>query len=100
MYTYRSMLAEMNAGRPFTVRFITYDKRRQRGGQVRQVQAQVIEKPTASADQPPASAPSRSPGQARHTRRVVLLVDGHRTEQVRTLHIPLIVEFNGQAVMP
>lgn len=102
MYTFRTMLQEMNTGRPFTCRFITYDQARKRGGDVRTVQAQILEPPNTKARPfTPAEASERKTKLLpRHARRVALLVDGHPTEQIRTLHIPLIIEFNGKPVVP
>lgn len=101
MYTYREILREMNTGKPFTCVALSLDKKRKSGGDVRTIQARVIE-PTEVAGRQLTrkEAADRRKRQTRHVRNVMLLVDGHPTEQIRKLHIPLILSFNGEDVNP
>jgi len=93
------MLDAMNNGKPFTCEYITFDENRRTGGDVKRIQAVVLNdklnsRPLTSNEK------KRAPKKKKHTRNVQVLVDGHPVDQIRTLHIPLIIKFNGESVMP
>lgn len=93
------MLEIMNNGQPFTCELITYDEKRKTGGLHRRLQAQVLPQEKAGRKLTPAEQQKQSTGK-RHIRRVQLLVDDYPVNQIRTIHIPLIIKFNGESVVP
>ncbi|MEL6358682.1 MAG: hypothetical protein AAFQ01_01940 [Bacteroidota bacterium] len=101
-YTYRQVLSVMNSGKPFSCTFLTLDRKRKIGGEVRTIEARVI-LAEELLGRPPTEQENREYVKrqgTRHSRNVNLLVDGHPVDQIRRIHIPLILEFNGEEVNP
>ena len=89
----------MNNGKPFTCEYITFDENRKTGGDCRRIQAVVLNK---KGERPLTDNEKKTTikKKKRYTRNVQMLVDGHPVDQIRTLHIPLIIKFNGESVIP
>ncbi len=117
--TIAQVLKEMETGQPFTLSCVTYDRKRKSGGQLLEGEGQLLmadadgkEPGTSPTDRPPtdyeaklaalADGPaSRNPNHRKwYTRNIRLLADGHPTGEIRTVHPPLFIEFNGRVVVP
>lgn len=88
----------MNNGKPFTCDYITFDENRKTGGDVSSIQAVILK---GKLSRPLTSTERKAlPKKKKYIRNVMKLVDGHPVDQIRTLHIPLIIKFNGESVIP
>lgn len=102
----------MNAGKVFTCKVVQYDKQKRRGGEVKEYQAVLLQRQDSSRLRPLTEAEKRAarevepvvrdPNHRIHYTRNIQLVtaDGFLTQVIRKIHIPLIVEFNGEKVTP
>jgi len=115
--TVAAVLKEMETGKPFDLTYITFDRKRKTGGELRTEHA-VLNMATADdkegeADQghraPTAqeanlqalSSPTKNPNHQKwYTRLIIPVVDGHVSSQLRKVHPPLFAEFNGMTVVP
>jgi hypothetical protein len=116
--TVAQVLKEMETGRAFDLTFVTYDRRRKgTGGELRSVRAVLLCPDTDQPEPEPGQRPptrteanraaldaqenGRNPNHSKwYTRNIVMVVDGHVTSQVRTVHPPLFAVFNGRTVVP
>jgi len=111
MFTFRKISDWMNSGQEFSCRVISYDRKRKAGGQVLYYEGVLVraqdlghdrsltrkEKLQALLD---ADMP-RDPNHRKwHTRNIRLLTNGHPTGIIKKIHLPLIIEFNDQPVVP
>lgn len=112
--TVAQVLKEMETGQPFRLSFVTYDRNRKSGGELKEVEA-VLEQPkndgeeeTPAGERPPTpheanllKLHTKNPQHQKwYTRNIRLTVDGHPTSETRKVHPPLFVEFNGKKVVP
>lgn len=112
MYTFREILAYMNAGKVFTCKVISFNKKKRSGGEVQAYRAVLLQRQDSSKLRPltaverkaaqEAPIVSRDPNHRIHYTRNIQLVtdDGFLTQVIRKIHIPLIIEFNGEKVTP
>lgn len=101
-YNFRQILDIMNSGEPFSCTFLTLDRKRKTGGEIRVIEARVI-KPEEVLGRVPTESERKEfkkKSGSRHTRNVHLYVNGHAVDQVRCIRIPLILKFNGEEVNP
>lgn len=110
--TIRQMLRTMEGGDPFSITFITYDRRRRKGGAVRTFpEAELLQRKKKEVEgRPmtrrekaglPADFSEKSPRHRKwYTRNIRILQDGHPTALVKKIHPPLVVFFNGKNVVP
>lgn len=114
----QQMLREMETGIIFNIIYVTYDRQRKKGGKVITHQeaklhraadalaasAEVHQRPLSIAEKTAllqSASTTRSPHHGEHyTRNVVLMQHGHTTSQIRKIHIPLVVKFQGKIVVP
>lgn len=115
--TERDMLEYMETGKPFSLTFVTYDRKRKTGGKPQRYAEAILVQPKKEA----AAAARRSltPAEARaaehrernerradpnhrswYTRNIRILQDGQATTIVRKIHPPLVLEFNKKRVVP
>lgn len=111
--TVAQVLAEMETGKPFDLTFVTFDRTRKTGGELRTEHA-VLNMPNSDApDEAPQGQRPLTPQEANrqaltknphhekwYTRLIIPVVDGHVTSQIRKVHPPLFAEFNGKTVVP
>jgi hypothetical protein len=119
MISIKECLQIMHAGAVFSLKVVSYDKRRKdRCGRVLEYdEAQLVwgdggkDRVRAKGEREPTAlersmmAPivdnSRQPNHAWHyTRNIRLLSQGLHTEAIVKVHPPLIIEFNGQTTTP
>jgi len=109
MITFRQISDYLASGQPFTCKVVSYDRKRKQGGKVNDYEAKLLQREEKSTGRGrtrieelrETAASGRDPNHRRwYTRNIQLLVDGHPTAVVKKIHIPLIVEFNGQPVVP
>lgn len=110
MYTFKRISDYLNTGQPFTCKVISYDRRRKSGGDVNEYEGVLVQRSgrgRTAVEQMKAelveldSIDKRSPNHRHwHTRNIRLLANGHPTSTIKKIHLPLIVEFNGEAVVP
>lgn len=122
MISIRKCLEIMHSGAVFSLRVVTFDKRRKdKTGQVREYAEAVLvwgdggkerakkhgERPMTALEKsllttPPSfSEIKRNPNHAAHyTRNIRILMDGQPTEAMVKIHPALIIEFNGQITTP
>lgn len=110
--TIAACLQHMQAGKPFTVTFLTYDRNRKRGGQLRTVRAKLLQKEkvefagserefTETEKKLGQLDGSKRPNHQKwYTRNIVQLVDGHESSIIIKVHPPLFHEFEGKTVVP
>jgi hypothetical protein len=100
MIDVKNMMREMNTGRPFEVTVVTYSVDKKAGGDIRTMQCKVLQPKDVLGREPTEvekkllTRRSSKP----YIRHVALLVDGHPVDQVRTIRIPLVLQFNGEEV--
>jgi hypothetical protein len=103
MITLRQILDYMATGQPFSLRVVAYDRRRRTGGAIlhypeavlvsQELAAQAIQRPLTRAE---ATHTLRAQRHGLHfTRNIRILQQGQPTVIIRKIHIPLIIEFNG-----
>lgn len=104
------MLKVMESGNPFSIRFVTYDKQRKKGGEVREYPEAVLnqreislESPRKPFDSSDSSITHRKKHQPNHyknaTRALRILINGNKTETIVKFHIFLVLEFNGKKMI-
>lgn len=110
----RDVLDYMASGNTFSLKVVSYDHKRQKGGQIIEYPevVQVIKKEDAERKQRPATKQeqlqakvqehkSKNPSHGKHyTRNINVLQDGHPTSIIRKIHPILIIEFNNKKVVP
>jgi len=114
----QQMLREMETGIIFSITYVTYDRQRKKGGKVITHQEAklhraddaiaaektLMQRPLSEAEQAVATQytnAKRSPHHGEHfTRNLVLMQNGHTTSQIRKIHIPLVVKYQGKTVVP
>lgn len=110
--TVAEALKQMETGSPFLLSFVTYDRRRKSGGELKEVEA-VLDIPSGDDAPTEESRPltpheaalqklhTKNPQHAKwYTRNIRLTVDGYPTSEIRKVHPPLFVEFNSKKVVP
>jgi hypothetical protein len=110
MISFREILTHIHSGKVFSCKVVTFDKQKQTGGELREYRAVLLRR-----DPMPNLRPStaqeleaynkkiqREPNHRLHYTRNIRIVteDGFKTQVIKKIHIPLIVEFNGQKVTP
>lgn len=110
MISFREILRIIHSGQTFSCTVVTYDKKQKRGGQLREYRGVLLQRDPMPKLRP--STPQeledydrqikRDPNHRLHYTRNIRLVtaDGFKTQVIKKIHIPLIVEFNGQKVTP
>ncbi|PHN06942.1 hypothetical protein CRP01_09000 [Flavilitoribacter nigricans DSM 23189 = NBRC 102662] len=109
------MLATMETGRPFSLTFVTYDRKRKCGGRIEDIaEAVLLHRDPESTTDTFANRPAtphekkvqqlaelrRDPGHRKwYTRNIRLLVNGHPTGEIRKIHPPLVAIFNQKIVV-
>lgn len=104
------MLEEMNTGIPFSVSFVSYDKQRKTGGEIKKYKEVVLNADTTNNIEGKPEAKSRLLGKRdgvsknphhfeNSTRSFRVCVNGCKTATVKKLHIFLVLEFNGKKLM-
>lgn len=112
MFTFKAISDWMNAGKIFSCRVISYDRKRKSGGQVNYYEGKLVQGRDLQAgaraftraetlDFLVANGLPRDPKHRMwHTRNVRLYADGQPTSIIKKIHLPLIIEFNEQPVVP
>ncbi len=115
-YTYQDIIDYMASGRPFSLRYVTFDRRRKKGGEAAYISEAILVQPekeekelreakgrplTIEEVERLTSPAGRNPNHGYwFTRNIRILEHGHPTSIIRKVHIILITEFNGQPVTP
>lgn len=110
MISFREILRIIHSGQVFTCKVVTFDKKQQTGGELRDYRAVLLRRDPMH-NLRPSTKPElqeydrqiqRDPNHRIHYTRNIRLVtaDGFKTQVIKKIHIPLIVEFNGQKVTP
>lgn len=120
MITIGQCLERMHAGEVFSLKVVSYDRRRRdKSGQVQEYAEGVLvwgDGGSDRTDRKPERAPTvleralaggdaeidrRNPNHAHfYTRNIRVLQNGSPTEMIRKIHPPLIIEFNGETTCP
>lgn len=107
--TIREMLDYMQVGGVFSLTVVSYDRKRKRGGQVKQyAEARLLgaeeNKPKRSRKatllEARALAPKHPDHLGNYTRNIRLMQNGADTSLIRKIHPPLVVTFNNKTVVP
>ncbi len=111
--TVTECLRVMETGAPFEVEWVTYDRTRKRGGEIKTYTCQLLQRPEGSdlvAGRAPTALEAvqhdlawakKNPNHKDHfTRNLVILQDGQPTNMIRKVHPPLFNYFNGKIVVP
>lgn len=114
MISTKEMLETMKNGKPFSMVVICYDRRRKSGGQIKEYPEAILVKksdgndlqlsrPQTKMEQKAAYLDElkKNPNHSKwYTRNIRLLQEGQPVGIINTIHPPLVVEFNGQKVVP
>lgn len=111
MITFRQTLNYMETGEVFTCRVVSYDHTRKKGGDVNEYEAVLLTRdeeeaietgrPKTRLERGETRALPRRPNHAHwYTRNIRLVSQGLPTMVIKKIHIPLMVNFNGQTVVP
>lgn len=114
--TVRDMLSEMETGAVFSLTFVTYDRKRKRGGRIEEIAQAVLLKHDPKATNDIFAGRPATPREQKvqqlaelrrapqhhkwYTRNIRLLVNGHPTGEIRKIHPPLVALFNQKIVVP
>lgn len=104
----KQMLETMKDGQPFTITFVTYDKRRKnKSGKILTLEGILCQKPKeetkvegrqlteTETKKEDLERLRRNPHHRDHfTRNLQIYVNGHPTAELRKFHPPLVVRFN------
>ena len=112
----KQVLSEMETGKPFSIKVISYDRRRSsKTGKIKEYPEAILEtaKIRNQGGRPPTEQeklkaklanPERLYKNPKHkkwyTRNIRELQNGHPINIIHTIHPPLIIEFNGITVTP
>ncbi|MCB0597766.1 MAG: hypothetical protein KDD28_27050 [Phaeodactylibacter sp.] len=114
-YTYQDILEYMATGQPFSLQYVTFDRRRKKGGALKYISEAILvqaekeakkverktHRPLTLQEVERLTAISRKPNHGYwFTRNIRIVEHGHPTSLIRKVHIILITEFNGQPVTP
>jgi predicted glycosyl hydrolase (DUF1957 family) len=94
-------LPMLESGNPVQMRYVSYDKRRKTGGKVKEITGII----TKTKDQRiPAERAKKTAAKAQNhfknnTRNFYTCIDGQQTQNIQTVHLPLILEVNGKLMM-
>jgi len=110
--TMSEMLKAMNTGLPFSFSFVSFDKKRKTGGEIKRYKEVVLNADTTNKETTPAKVKTESQplknrvGVSRNphhfensTRTFRICVNGCKTATVKKFHIFLVLEFNGKKLM-
>jgi hypothetical protein len=112
MITVKQALFNMKTGEVFSLRVVSYDRKRKKGGEIDEYHEAVLLREAEYTDMKPARA--MTPIEAMKTRldrrdpnhqdfktaNIRILQNGHPTSLIKKIHLPLLVEFNGKTVVP
>jgi len=112
MISFKQISKYINTGEVFTCQVVTYDRKRKTGGDVITLRGMLAKgvqdgnrlRPATKAERVEAQLQEnkRNPQHKRwYTRNIRLVTeDGFLTNELRKIHLPLIVRFNDETVMP
>lgn len=103
MIPIKSVLAQIKTGKPFTLKWVSYDKNRKTGGMIKTAQARIAgaERKTNNniVSYHTIIKKKKKPNHHLHgTYNIELLSDGEPTDIIRKVHWMLILVFNGKKV--
>lgn len=105
------MLEQMETGFPFSISFVSYDKQRKKGGEIRKYKEVVLNAPPKdktlkkdisrqTIEKKVRAGVSRNPHHFENsTRTFRICVNGCKTATVKKFHIFLILDFNGKKLI-
>jgi hypothetical protein len=110
----KELLAEMETGKPFSVKVISYDRKRKRGGKILHYSEAILinkeeefvnlhrgqtnqEKKEAMLSD--LAMPKDPRHRIHYTRNIRILQNGFPTSLIKKIHPPLIIEFNSKKVV-
>lgn len=114
MISIPEILKHLESGKPFSCRVISFDQKRGTGGKIKfYEEAKLVQKeevPTEKAGRPLTAFEQKqakievlkkNPNHRKwYTRNIRILHNGLETMEIKKIHPPLIIEFNGQKVTP
>lgn len=112
--TISRMLKLMEEGHIFSCTYVSYDRQRRKGGNLKRIEEGVLVQGDAANTNKPrlmtkaehyeaiiATRGKRAPNHKEwYTRNVRLCVSGHPTSVIKKIHPPIIIEFNNLTVVP
>lgn len=118
MISTKQMLAEMETGKPFSIKRVSYNRSKKTGGLITFTEEAIlytkkkadqdaqdrVGRPLTVVEQKQKELQELKAKQPNHrkwySRNMVLCVDGHPSSIIRKFHPPLVLEFNGIKVVP
>jgi hypothetical protein len=111
MYSFRQILNYMDSERVFSCKVVTYDHNRKEGGDIIELSGKMLkhnhrdkggrELTQQELKQYQRIGLQKNPHHRKwYTRNIQIWSDGIPTIVIKKIHIPLIVEFNGEQVTP
>lgn len=112
----KEMLVAMETGEPFSIQFITFDRKRKTGGDIKEFSQAILcyskkttnnkvqARPMTRIEQMTAILETdtirRNPNhKSNYTRNIQILQDGHPTAMRRKIHPLLVTQFNTKTVL-
>lgn len=106
LITTKKMLEIMETGATFSMRWVTYDRKRKKGGRILEVKEARLTQPRKKRERGrPLTQIERkkifkAPNHRKwYTRNLVVLQNGEETSEVVKFHPPLVIEFNNYTVI-
>lgn len=99
--SFKDALAEMREHKIFSIKFVSYDKKRKTGGTIKYFpQVKIIQKKKANStlETQKSTTTKRTNSFENATRTIKVFVDGVESSTTRKFHIFLMLEFNGKKV--
>lgn len=103
------MLAEMEKGNPFSIKFVSFDKQRKSGGEIKTIDKCVLTRTKGERKQHLGNEKfqkvvrgkrTKNPNHFHNsTRAVQLMIGDVLTESVKKFHFYLVLEFNGKKLI-
>jgi len=114
------MLKQMGTGKTFSMLVCSYNRQKRTGGKrieypeailtstdplfQKKEKSNIAKRPPTEQERKKAALLNARKSNPHHrknyTRNITLLVDGHITSEIRTIHPPLVLKFNNQIVVP
>lgn len=113
--TEREMLRRMESGEVFSLRYVSFDRQRRKGGKVKHIEQAVLlhatkeastaaRRPLTPSEHVAVTVDVNKKKDPNHpgwyTRNVRVLQDGAPTAIVRKVHPPLVLSYNEMRVLP
>lgn len=89
----------MNSGAPFTCKYVSFDRKRKTGGELKTDTLVITSLPEIEREKKPATESKAQNHYQNATRNFFVVADNVVTSVIRKVHIILVLEINGNKLM-